>query len=206
VVSGSQPVTDSVRLAQDRGTGTTTIAWSEVDPGPFNLYRGAVVGPWVYNHGCFAEGVALQSTTDTQDPGPGQLFYYLVSREQATCGESSLGLNSGGAERPNDHACPSAGGDADGDGALDAADNCPLVVNPTQSDVDQDLIGDACDNCPVVANQDQTDTDADAAGDACDPDIDNDGVPNATDNCPYVGNADQLDSDEDGVGDECDAS
>ena len=35
--------------------------------------------------------------------------------------------------------------DADGDGVLDAGDNCPSVANPGQDDVDGDALGDACD-------------------------------------------------------------
>jgi CSLREA domain-containing protein len=38
--------------------------------------------------------------------------------------------------------------DTDLDGVPDAADNCPTVYNPDQSDVDGDLIGDACDSNP----------------------------------------------------------
>jgi formylglycine-generating enzyme required for sulfatase activity len=34
--------------------------------------------------------------------------------------------------------------DSDGDGVLDAADNCPLVANPDQADCDGDGIGNAC--------------------------------------------------------------
>ncbi|MEI8257474.1 MAG: thrombospondin type 3 repeat-containing protein, partial [Deltaproteobacteria bacterium] len=43
-------------------------------------------------------------------------------------------------------------GDVDGDGVLDAADNCPTVPNATQLDTDTDGHGDACDPCPTVAN------------------------------------------------------
>jgi CSLREA domain-containing protein len=35
--------------------------------------------------------------------------------------------------------------DADGDGVIDARDNCPSVANPSQSNVDGDALGDACD-------------------------------------------------------------
>lgn len=66
--------------------------------------------------------------------------------------------------------------DRDGDGVLDAVDNCVEVVNPDQHDEDGDGVGDVCDNCPHVANPDQANVgelDAgaapDQAGDACDP-------------------------------------
>jgi len=62
------------------------------------------------------------------------------------------------------------------------------------------------DNCPLVLNPNQTNTDSDGMGDACDPDDDNDGVPDASDNCPLAVNANQADEDRDGVGDVCDAS
>ncbi len=35
--------------------------------------------------------------------------------------------------------------DADGDGVLDAEDNCPTVANPSQADADGDELGNACD-------------------------------------------------------------
>jgi hypothetical protein len=37
-------------------------------------------------------------------------------------------------------------GDSDGDGDLDASDNCPAVYNPSQSNVDLDGLGDLCDS------------------------------------------------------------
>lgn len=52
--------------------------------------------------------------------------------------------------------------DKDGDGIVDASDNCPLVANPTQSDVDLDGIGDACDPtddriCPTKTSASECD-------------------------------------------------
>jgi FtsP/CotA-like multicopper oxidase with cupredoxin domain len=115
----------------------------------------------------------------------------------------------------------SAGADADGDGVLDAVDNCPADANPGQEDADGDGIGDACDpltdsdgdgvadaadNCPATPNPGQEDADIDGIGDACDPDFDGDGdgVPDLTDNCPATPNPGQEDSDGDGIGDACD--
>jgi Ca2+-binding RTX toxin-like protein len=73
--------------------------------------------------------------------------------------------------------CP----DSDGDGVVDARDNCPTVPNPSQAN-----------------------SDGDAQGDACDTDRDNDGVQDGADNCPNTFNPGQKDSDKDGKGDTCD--
>lgn len=124
------------------------------------------------------------------------------------------------------------GQDAEQDGVLDQIDNCPLELNPWQTDSDGDGIGDDCDiypnefnsppdsdedgiadhrdNCPLNANSDQTDIDGDLQGDACDPrddrpvDSDNDGRQDSRDNCPLIANPDQEDLDFDGIGDACD--
>ncbi len=101
--------------------------------------------------------------------------------------------------------------DADGDGVMDDADNCPAIANSTQEDIDGDGVGDVCDNCPSIENSDQTDMDHDGVGDACDScpndslnDIDHDGFCANLDNCPTVVNSAQEDADGDGVGDACD--
>lgn len=83
-------------------------------------------------------------------------------------------------------------GDADGDGYLDEADNCPQRYNPDQADADIDGAGDLCDNCSMSANPDQADADEDSFGDACD-------------NCPVLHHVNQDDTDTDGVGDPCDS-
>ena len=81
--------------------------------------------------------------------------------------------------------------DTDGDGIPDNEDNCPTIVNASQTDSDGDGLGDVCDNCILVANTTQADFDGDAIGDACDRcpfdvanDADNDGVCGDVDLCP----------------------
>lgn len=57
--------------------------------------------------------------------------------------------------------------DLDGDGLLNAADNCPTTANADQADDESDGVGDVCDPCPVNANN--VDGDGDGVGDVCDP-------------------------------------
>jgi hypothetical protein len=107
--------------------------------------------------------------------------------------------------------------DTDGDGVVDASDNCPKVANADQLDTDEDGQGDACDidadgdgvidshdNCPNKKNTDQKDTDQDGVGDACTDDKDSDTIKDTVDNCPEVANTDQEDLDGDEMGDACD--
>jgi predicted CXXCH cytochrome family protein len=82
--------------------------------------------------------------------------------------------------------------DWDGDGVLDADDNCPACYNPDQLDDDGDDVGDACDNCLDAMNTDQLDTDEDSIGDACD-------------NCPVLHSVEQADNDSDSLGNVCDS-
>ena len=59
--------------------------------------------------------------------------------------------------------------DADGDGIVDADDNCPANSNSDQADRDADGLGNVCDNCPNTTNPNQDDTGGIiGVGDACD--------------------------------------
>lgn len=107
--------------------------------------------------------------------------------------------------------------DADGDGVANGADNCPLVINPTQENTDgandggdacdanddDDGCSDADDNCPLQSATNCTENLA-VVPDECFPDSDADEVEDARDNCVGTVNPDQSDTDGDGTGDACD--
>jgi len=151
------------------------------------------------------------ATTSCKRGGGGQI------RDEAVAEDSTPGT-----------AVQPAPNDTDGDGVINAEDNCPGVANPDQEDADNDGIGDACDeelsiqpledpdqdsdgiadaddNCINVANNNQADLDNDGIGDVCDSDLDGDGVDNNNDNCPSIANPNQDDTDNDGIGDVCDS-
>ena len=93
----------------------------------------------------------------------------------AGCSFHSNGNNSGDDGSAGPDAAMGSGGsntggstDTDGDGVIDATDNCPTVANADQHDHDGDGRGDVCDVCPHVVDA-GGDADGDGVGDACDP-------------------------------------
>ncbi len=94
--------------------------------------------------------------------------------------------------------------DADGDGVIDASDNCPNVANSDQADTDGDKVGNVCD--ADDDNDGLTDEKEQEIGtNPSDSDTDDDGILDGRDNCPKVANPNQADKDKDGVGDACDS-
>jgi hypothetical protein len=150
---------------------------------------------------CQGGPIVETSVADPEVPIQFRTYFYMISRDE--CGESGLGTDSSGVQRPVPAPCD-ADTDVDGDGVPGSADNCPNDFNPGQEDVDGDSVGDVCDNCPADANPLQEDLDSDGLGDVCDPDDDGDTVPDGTDNCPTVPNGAQADNDGDGLGNKCD--
>ena len=209
----------TVRLDQQ-----TAVFWeAEADARSYNLYKGRIpVGSaWVYNHVCLAIEVPDTLVEDPTRPASGELFYYLVTKENQR-GEGPLGDDSFGNPRPKAAPCV----DSDGDGVADNIDNCPDVPNPTQLDTDMDGSGDACDEDDdndglsdldeelLGTSPTNPDSDGDGLSDGVevliwgtDPlsgDTDVDGVSDPADNCPLVYNPLQTDTDQDGFGDDCD--
>jgi hypothetical protein len=86
-----------------------TISWTD-PPGGYDVYRGSLVegASWSFDESCLATGVTGSSVTDGDVPLPSELFFYLVTRATA-CGESSLGTESSGSDRPNTASCGGGG-------------------------------------------------------------------------------------------------
>lgn len=221
-MAAPEPPTElAATIRVDEQTG---VFWQpEADARTYNLYKGRVPADagWVYDHVCLAIEMLDTNYIDPAQPAVGELFYYLVTKENQH-GEGPLGDDSFGAPRPNAEPCL----DADTDGVADNIDNCPDVANATQLDTDMDGMGDACDEDDD--NDGLTDLDEELLGTSpVDPDTDGDGltdgeevliwgtdplsgdtdedtVSDSTDNCPVIYNPTQTDADQDGFGDDCD--
>ena len=59
--------------------------------------------------------------------------------------------------------------DLDGDGVLNAQDNCPMYSNANQGNEDGDALGDPCDPCPIDPTNPPADPDNDGVPGLCDP-------------------------------------
>lgn len=143
---------------------------------------------------CGRPAMLVPVTVLTEQPNPGDAYWYLVAAETSGGSRGSFGWDSSGASRPAFGACTQAlANDWDDDGTRNYRDNCRFDANPNQLDSDGDGVGDVCDVCPDIPDPTQFDPDRDRIGSACD-------------NCPANFNPDQSDGDQDGIGDVCDPS
>ncbi|MEA2427862.1 MAG: tripartite motif-containing protein 71, partial [Thermoleophilaceae bacterium] len=169
-------------IARERGTGRVYVTSDEAGAGGVRLYDqrgfllrvvatpgllpGEVSGP---------QGVSIDPAGRpiVADTGNGRLELFANADAGSGFIDSIGGLGS-----PSDVAvAPGANVYA-----LDAAGQ--RIVRLRYDDADGDGVVDAVDNCRGLSNPDQRDTDRDGRGDACDDDIDGDGIPNAQDRCP----------------------
>jgi len=152
-----------------------------------------------YNRGCMSQWGTRCLSNAGKSTAQMLRFYYGSDIDIVTATGSCIGT------------------DTDGDGVVDASDNCPKLANSGQTDTDNDKMGDACDNdddgdgvadandnCPKVSNSGQLDTDNDGKGNSCDGNDDNEGVARSKDNYPKVKKGGQVDTDNDASGDACD--
>jgi hypothetical protein len=86
---------------------------------------------------------------------------------------------------------------------LDLTDEQLFDVGWTSADADGDGVVDSADNCPNDPNPLQENNDGDAEGDVCDDDDDNDGTLDTTDAFP-LDSSEDTDTDSDGIGNNAD--
>lgn len=101
---------------------------------------------WVYRR---SEGESYAVTSDGDDQYLVDVFGNMVAYVDMSGGSEDVYVAT--LEFIPDDPCADLGGDTDGDGVCDDADNCPLVANPDQLDGNGDDIGDACADTPNLA-------------------------------------------------------
>jgi N-acetylneuraminic acid mutarotase len=88
-----------------------TLQWSPPsNPGGvivrYDALRSANAADFGQSASCLATNITTLTCTDAQDPGPGQVFFYLIRAENGCPhGQSPLGFDSGGAPRSG-RTCP----------------------------------------------------------------------------------------------------
>ncbi len=91
-----------------RFTDRQTLRWNpERSVGDYSVYRDLVSALSGLGFGsCLDHHVVQEGATDTQTPGAGQGYFYLVTAENRLDEEGTKGFRSNGMERPNHAPCP----------------------------------------------------------------------------------------------------
>jgi len=89
-----------------RFTSKTQFGWNpESSVGAYNTYRGDL-GSFSGYGACWHAGLTVRSDEDTQTPGAGAGYFYIVTAENRINEEGVKGYNSGGIPDPNPVLCP----------------------------------------------------------------------------------------------------
>jgi hypothetical protein len=89
-----------------RFTSKTQFGWNpEASVGHYNTYRGAL-GSFTGYGSCLHSGMTVTSDEDTQIPGAGTGYFYLVTVENRLNEEGTTGNDSSGTPHSNPNPCP----------------------------------------------------------------------------------------------------
>jgi N-acetylneuraminic acid mutarotase len=94
---------EAAPLSVAKSGTTANVSWNPVaGADAYSITRGdlASKGPGQYG-GCLANGLPTPDYDDTDAPGPGQGFFYLVQAQNFDCGLGSLGTSSSEQQRVN---------------------------------------------------------------------------------------------------------
>jgi len=135
----------TITVPENDADGAYTVTWSASGTaGVSYILQEATNSTFTSGVRQAYSGQETNAAISGRTPGAaGTTYYYRVKAALAHYADSPWTTSNNG--------CLVYVTDADGDGILDTADNCPAVANPGQTDSDHDATGDACDTTPTLA-------------------------------------------------------